>query len=59
MTRQLALAFAASERPEAQFARKRLMQRADGYEATYVAGVAIQRNGVDTGARPGRVVRSH
>ena len=27
MTRQLALAFAASERPEAQFARKRLMQR--------------------------------
>lgn len=38
---------------------KRLMQRADGYEATYVAGVAIQRNGVDTGARPGRVVRSH
>ncbi len=27
MTRQLALAFTASERPEAQFARKRLMQR--------------------------------
>lgn len=38
---------------------KRLMQRADGYVATLVSGQAIQRNGVDTGARPGCVVRSH
>ena len=35
----------------------RLMQRADGYMATLVSGVVIQRNGVDTGARPGGVVR--
>jgi len=37
---------------------KRLMQRAAGYVATYVSGQAIQRNGVDTGARPGSVARS-
>ncbi|MBV1931734.1 MAG: amidohydrolase family protein [Porticoccaceae bacterium] len=35
----------------------RLMQRADGYMATLVSGVVIQKNGVDTGARPGGVVR--
>ncbi|MBL4868449.1 MAG: amidohydrolase family protein [Pseudomonadales bacterium] len=35
----------------------RLMQRADGYMATLVSGVVIQKNGVDTGARPGSVVR--
>ncbi len=37
---------------------RRLMQRAEGYVATLVSGAAIQRNGVDTGARPGSVVRS-
>ncbi|MSP43188.1 MAG: D-aminoacylase [Alphaproteobacteria bacterium] len=37
---------------------RRLMQRADGYEATLVSGIVIQRNGVETGARPGSVVRS-
>lgn len=36
---------------------RRLMQRAEGYVATLVSGVAIQRNGADTGARPGSVVR--
>jgi N-acyl-D-aspartate/D-glutamate deacylase len=36
---------------------KRLVQRADGYDATIVAGAIIRRNGVDTGARPGRLVR--
>jgi N-acyl-D-aspartate/D-glutamate deacylase len=36
---------------------KRLSQSADGYVATYVSGVAIQRDGVDTGARPGKLVR--
>ncbi len=35
----------------------RLMQRADGYMATLVSGVVIQKNGIDTGARPGGVVR--
>ena len=36
---------------------KRLTQTAEGYVATLCAGVAIQREGVDTGARPGRLVR--
>mgnify|MGYP000630874543 CR=1 FL=1 len=36
---------------------RRIVQRADGYVATVVAGEVIQRDGVDTGARPGRVVR--
>ena len=36
---------------------RRLMQRADGYEATIVAGEIIQRNGTATGAKPGRLVR--
>jgi N-acyl-D-amino-acid deacylase len=35
----------------------RLLQRADGYRATVVAGVCTQRDGHDTAARPGRVVR--
>lgn len=35
---------------------KRLMQDASGYKATYVSGVAIQRDGVPTGALPGRMV---
>lgn len=36
---------------------RRLMQKAEGYEATYVAGELIQRNGEATGAKPGRLVR--
>ena len=36
---------------------KRLTQKADGYVATFVGGTAIRRNGTDTGARPGRLVR--
>ena len=36
---------------------KRLHQRADGYVATFVRGVAIAENGEPTGARPGRLVR--
>jgi N-acyl-D-amino-acid deacylase len=35
----------------------RLVQRADGYVATIVAGEAVLRDGEDTGARPGRLVR--
>jgi len=36
---------------------KRVLQRADGFVATIVHGEVVQRDGVDTGARPGRVVR--
>ena len=36
---------------------KRILQRADGFAATVVAGEVIQRDGEDTGARPGRAVR--
>lgn len=36
---------------------RRLVQRADGYIATLVAGVPIAENGVLTGARPGKLVR--
>ena len=36
---------------------KRVVQRADGYAATVVSGQVVQRDGEDTGARPGRVVR--
>ena len=32
----------------------RLVQSADGYRATIVRGEVTRRNGVDTGARPGR-----
>ncbi|MEE3239896.1 MAG: amidohydrolase family protein, partial [Pseudomonadota bacterium] len=35
----------------------RLLQRAEGYVATMVAGQIINRNGHDTGARPGKLVR--
>jgi len=35
----------------------RLLQDADGYVATFVAGQQTFRNGLDTGARPGRLVR--
>ena len=36
----------------------RLDQTVSGYVGTWVNGTAVQRNGVDTGARPGRLVRS-
>jgi len=36
---------------------RRLLQTADGYDATVVAGEVVMRDGVDTGARPGRLVR--
>ena len=36
---------------------KRMVQRTRGYEATIVAGQIVQRNGVETGALPGRLVR--
>lgn len=35
----------------------RLMQKAEGYVATLVAGEVIQRNGEHTGALPGKLVR--
>ncbi len=37
---------------------KRVLQRTDGIVATLVDGQVVQRDGLDTGARPGRVVRS-
>ena len=36
---------------------RRLLQSADGYKATIVAGQQTRADGVDTGARPGRLVR--
>ncbi len=36
----------------------RLMQTAEGYVATLVSGEMVQREGVETGARPGKLVRS-
>ena len=36
---------------------RRLLQQADGYDATIVSGVVTQRDGMATGARPGRLVR--
>jgi len=35
----------------------RLTQGAHGYVATFVAGQAVRENDVDTGERPGRLVR--
>ena len=37
---------------------RRLIQRADGYVATFVAGEQTFADGVATGARPGRLVRA-
>ncbi len=37
---------------------RRLLQSADGYVATIVKGVVTRRDGADTGARPGRLVRA-
>jgi N-acyl-D-aspartate/D-glutamate deacylase len=36
---------------------RRLIQTAAGYDATIVAGEVVMRNGIDTGARPGSLVR--
>jgi N-acyl-D-amino-acid deacylase len=36
---------------------RRILQGAQGYAATLVAGQVTRREGVDTGARPGRLVR--
>ncbi|HMQ25215.1 MAG TPA: amidohydrolase family protein [Acidimicrobiales bacterium] len=36
---------------------RRLLQEASGYTATVVAGTVTRRDGVDTGARPGRLIR--
>jgi N-acyl-D-aspartate/D-glutamate deacylase len=36
---------------------RRLLQSASGYVATVVSGEVVRDNGVDTGARPGRLVR--
>jgi N-acyl-D-aspartate/D-glutamate deacylase len=38
-------------------AGKRLLQDATGYTHTVVSGVVTRRDGVDTGARPGRLLR--
>jgi len=50
-----------ARRPEMAFdlpaGGKRLLQRADGYVATVVAGQVVYREGVHTGALPGRLVR--
>lgn len=36
---------------------RRLVQRAEGYRATIVAGVVTRAHDADTGARPGRLIR--
>jgi N-acyl-D-aspartate/D-glutamate deacylase len=36
---------------------RRLIQGATGYDATVVSGVVTRRHGVDTGARPGKLLR--
>jgi len=36
---------------------RRLVQRADGYRATFVSGVEVMRDGAPTGALPGGLVR--
>ena len=36
---------------------RRLLQEASGYRATIVSGQVIRRDGIDTGARPGSVLR--
>jgi len=37
---------------------RRLMQRVEGYKATFVSGVPVFENGVHTGALPGKLVRA-
>jgi N-acyl-D-aspartate/D-glutamate deacylase len=36
---------------------RRIMQEVEGYKATIVSGVPIFENGVDTGMRPGKLIR--
>ena len=36
---------------------KRIVQRARGYRHTFVHGTEVARDGEDTGARPGRLLR--
>ena len=36
---------------------RRLIQRADGYRPTFVAGEETMHDGEETGARPGQLVR--
>ena len=36
---------------------RRLLQRAEGYDATIVSGIPVYRQGEATGALPGRLVR--
>ena len=36
---------------------RRLLQRADGYRHTFVAGVEVLRDDALTGATPGRLIR--
>jgi N-acyl-D-amino-acid deacylase len=36
---------------------RRLLQHAEGYDATIVSGEVVLRDGRDTGARPGALVR--
>jgi N-acyl-D-aspartate/D-glutamate deacylase len=36
---------------------RRLLQKAEGYDYTIVTGEVTRKKGVDTGARPGRLVR--
>jgi N-acyl-D-amino-acid deacylase len=38
---------------------RRLIARAEGVEATFVAGAQVYEHGMHTGARPGRVLRSY
>ena len=49
------------DRPEMAYdlpgGARRLLQRAEGYVATIVSGEIVMRNGQETGARPGRLVR--
>jgi N-acyl-D-amino-acid deacylase len=51
----------ALRRPEMRYdlpgGARRLVQEADGYDATIVSGEIVRRGGCDTGARPGRLVR--
>jgi len=43
--------------PDLPAGGRRLLQRAQGYDATIVAGVPVYRHGEATGALPGRLVR--
>jgi N-acyl-D-aspartate/D-glutamate deacylase len=36
---------------------KRIVQRSKGYRNTFVHGIEVARDGEDTGARPGRLIR--